>query len=111
MCPARTAASTTYGTERLTNLLGGSGGGGFQSSGGNGGGGGGGGRVAIYCDDDLGITMEAPYTSVPPNILLDGGLRGDWEDNGSAAEDGEPGTFYAGPAPKFIKRGVVIIVR
>lgn len=70
------------------------------------GGGGGGGRIAIYSDDDWGFAIEPPYTNAPPNVLLAGGAPGV-----STAGPGATGTFYAGPRPRFIQRGLVITVK
>ena len=69
------------------------------------GGGGGGGRIAVYSDDDWGFAIEPPYTNAPPNVLLAGGAPGV-----GTAGPGATGTFYAGPRPRFIQRGLVITV-
>ena len=118
--------STVYGEPAMTNLLGGSGGGIILAGrkilinspidlrGGKGGtamwtaesgGGGGGGRIAIYSDDDWGFAIEPPCTNAPPNVLLAGGTPGV-----GTAGPGASGTFYAGPRPRFIQRGLVITV-
>jgi hypothetical protein len=76
------------------------------------GGGGGGGRVAIYSQDEWGVTMEAPYTNAPAGIVISGGIAAVETGSEPQAHDGDRGTFYAGEAPRWTEpRSSVLILR